>query len=103
MDECSIPVAKVANPVNPAAGNTISLDGCGSSAGTCGGAVYTNGFLWFILEKPEGSSAYLNAETSCNTSFVPDVAGDYTVGLIVYDEQNFYQSEMVSVTIPVAE
>lgn len=39
---------------------------------------------WFLLSRPAGSTAFVN-ENGENVAFFPDVAGDYTVGMIVYE------------------
>jgi len=104
-DECALPVAKPGTPANYAgatAGTAMYLDGCGSLAGSCGPVLYESGYIWFLLGKPEGSASYLNEETTCSTSFTPDVAGEYEIGLMVYDNETFYQSDLATVTITVA-
>lgn len=103
-EECALPQANPGSAslyTNYEAGTTVSLNGCGSLPGTCGSVLYDQGYIWYLLDKPEGSGAYLNDETTCNTSFVPDLAGDYTVGLVVYDAEVFYQSDPATVTFTV--
>lgn len=83
------------------AGQIITLNGCNSTGGSCGANIYNAGYIWYLLEKPEDSGAYLNTEGLCTTAFMPDMAGDYTINLIAYDEENFLQSDPTTVTITV--
>jgi len=43
-------------------------------------------YNWTFVSKPAGSSASLSSPTSRNTSFTPDVEGDYIVRLVVSDD-----------------
>jgi hypothetical protein len=74
-------------------GDTVSLDGSGSTD--------TNGDLltysWSFTSKPAGSLAELTSSTSVQTSFVVDEPGDYVVSLVVND--GFADSNAANVTI----
>ena len=99
---CAQPVASIAQPdPAPKAGESMLLDGCASTAGECGGPVYEGGYMWFLITKPAGSAAMLNAEGSCSQAFVPDMPGQYTVALIVFDQVEFIQSELATVALEV--
>lgn len=43
-----------------------------------------DGASWVLLSRPSGSTAFVN-KTGADLSFFPDVAGDYKLGLLVYD------------------
>jgi hypothetical protein len=74
-------------------GDTVSLDGSGSTD--------TNGDLlsysWNFVSKPEGSLAEFTNPTSIQTSFVTDEPGDYIVSLVVND--GFVDSDAANITI----
>ena len=75
------------------AGDTVSLDGSGSTD--------TNGDLltynWSFVSKPAGSLAEFTNPTSTQPSFVADEPGDYVVSLVVND--GFMDSDAANVTI----
>jgi hypothetical protein len=60
--------------------------------------------FFYLLEKPVGSWAEFNTETNGFADFIPDVAGDYEVGLVVYSygADDYFFSEPTSVTLTVA-
>jgi len=77
----SPPVADAGDNQNVNTGDTVDLDGSGSSDVdsdplTC---------QWAFMFRPFGSTAVLSNATSENPSFVPDLAGIYVVRLIVND------------------
>jgi len=105
--ECLVPVADLgvtADYTGYTAGSTVVVNGCSSAAGACGDPVYENGYIWMLLDKPEGSAADLNIEASCTGSFYADQAGTYTVALMVYEASSamFLQSDPATVDIEVA-
>lgn len=59
----------------------VSLDGSGSIV-PAGKSIKYN---WSIIGKPGGSTASLMNSTTVNPNFIPDIAGDYVVGLTVND------------------
>jgi hypothetical protein len=100
--DCALPIADAGDGYDGyGAGESVVLDGCGSAAGECGASIYENGYIWFLLDKPAGSTAQLNTEGGCITQFVPDAAGTYEIGLIVYDQETFYQSDLGTTSITV--
>lgn len=106
QEACMLPLASPGNSgdyPNATVGNTINLNGCGSTAGTCGSAIYNQGYIWFLTLRPEGSAAQLNLEGGCQAALTPDKPGEYEVGLIVYDGSDFLQSDLGTVTISVSE
>jgi len=100
--ECVLPVAEPGTYMDVKAGQTVNLNGCGSSSGDCGSPIFDNGYIWYLVSKPEASGYSLNAEGGCVTPFSPDVAGTYEIGLLVYDSKDFYQSDLAITTIDVA-
>lgn len=62
-------------------GQAIALDGTGSS--DVDGDALT--YRWAVTSRPNGSSASPSGATSPSASFAPDVAGSYTLQLIVND------------------
>jgi len=83
----------VATPVpqgTPAAGQPLTISGA-SSTPTPGASI--GQYIWYLVEKPGTSKARLNEISNGPTvSFVPDVAGNYTVALQVF---NVYQTTAV--------
>ena len=69
------PVALLATPV----------DSNGPVAGGCVAAVTPFSFAWTLAGQPAGSRAQLNNTSAANPSFVPDVAGDYLLNVVVTD------------------
>lgn len=92
-------------------GEPVSLNGSGSDAGSYsfGDPNNCNCFYWYLVDKPDGSQARLNAESGQTTEFTPDAPGDYTVEMVVYasgtnadGESVFVFSDAATVTISVA-
>ena len=77
----SAPVANAGPDQSTLVGNTVQLNGSGSS--DVDGNTLT--FLWSFVSKPAGSVATLDNSTSVNPTFVVDVPGSYAVQLIVND------------------
>ncbi|GMW01361.1 MAG: hypothetical protein AMXMBFR84_24980 [Candidatus Hydrogenedentota bacterium] len=61
----------------------VQLDGTGSSDPNSDPLT----FAWTIVSQPIGSVTTLQNPTSSTPTFIPDVAGNYTIGLIVNDGQ----------------
>ncbi|TNF25292.1 MAG: choice-of-anchor D domain-containing protein [Deltaproteobacteria bacterium] len=83
-------------------GDPLTLDG---TASTPGGGVFVSGsHIWYLTAKPAGSLAKLNTQGTMTPTFVPDVAGDYTVELVVFSQSSdvYLYSAPATVTITVA-
>lgn len=80
-------------------GDTVNLDGMASSDPE-GDAL---NFTWTITAAPVGSIAVLSDATAASTSFVPDVAGAYTVTLSVSDFIGPGTPDEVEITAATAE
>ena len=77
----SAPVANAGLDQSVYVGNTVTLDGSGSS--DVDGDVLT--YSWLFTSRPSGSTAALNDTTSANPTFTVDNAGTYVASLIVND------------------
>ncbi|MCR4321626.1 MAG: PKD domain-containing protein, partial [Candidatus Brocadiaceae bacterium] len=77
----SAPVANAGLDQSVYVGNTVTLDGSGSS--DVDGDVLT--YSWSFTSRPSGSTAALNDTTSANPTFTVDKAGTYVASLIVND------------------
>jgi hypothetical protein len=100
--DCTIPVGVLGTYDGVSVGEIANLSGCWSADGFCGEAIWDHGYTWFLLAKPAGSVAQFNTAGSCQAAFIPDRPGTYEVGLLVYDETAFYQSELAITTIEVS-
>ena len=88
--------APVANPgltQNVAVGVLVTLDGSGSRDADNEQITY----LWELTSKPAGSGASLTSATSAKPEFTADVAGTYTIALVVNDGKA--SSTRVSVSV----
>lgn len=77
----SAPVANAGLDQSVYVGNTVTLDGSGSS--DVDGNLLT--YSWAFTSKPSGSTATLNNAAAVNPTFTVDKAGTYVVSLIVND------------------
>jgi hypothetical protein len=77
----SAPVANAGLDQSVYVGNTVTLDGSGSSD-VDGNAL---SYSWSFTSMPAGSTAALNDTTSANPTFTVDKAGTYVASLIVND------------------
>ena len=75
------PVANAGTSQSAHVGETVTLNGSGSS--DANGNPLT--FSWAITSFPAGSAAAIANPTAMNTTFVPDVAGTYVIQLVVND------------------
>ena len=87
------PVADAGSDQSVSIGDTVSLDGSGST--DTNGDVLT--YSWSFASKPAGSLAEFTDPTSAQTGFVVDEPGDYVVSLVVND--GFVDSNAANVTI----
>jgi len=102
--DCVVPVADPGTPAqyeSATAGESVTLDACGSHAGDCGNDPYEKGYVWYLLSKPDESGAELDWEGSCLTQFVPDLPGTYELALYVYEGEKFLQSDIQVLTLEV--
>jgi hypothetical protein len=84
------------------AGETLTLDGSGSTAGS--GALDGSAYVWYLTAKPAGSLAVLNVNAGATVAFTPDLAGAYTFELFVFAHSGdaYLYSAPASVTVNVA-
>lgn len=73
-----MPLAKAGANQNVFVGATVTLDGTTSTAQNTKSLTYR----WIFVSKPSGS-ALLSSATAAKPSFIADVAGTYTLGLVV--------------------
>lgn len=97
--ENSQPVANAGPDQTALVGNTVTLDGNGSSDADNDALT----FQWSLIAKPEGSAAVLANPDQAQSSFVPDLPGDYLAQLIVNDGQLDSDPDTAMVKIEVAE
>ena len=80
----AVPVADAGGDASVLVGETVVLDGSGSSDADV--PVQSLGYSWSLSAVPAGSVVTgLDDAASVVPSFTPDVAGDYVVGLVVND------------------
>jgi len=94
------PVAEAGPNQTVAVGDTVNLDGSGSSDVNGDALTYS----WSIISAPSGSMAVLSDLTSTTPDFVADLEGEYVVQLIVNDGRANSSPDTVTVTVtPVGE
>jgi hypothetical protein len=89
------PVADAGPEQEAAVGDTVQLEGSGSSDPD--GDPLTH--FWSILGKPVGSLAVLSDSTSVNPTFEADVEGDYVIQLVVNDGEHDSEPDTCLVTV----
>ncbi len=89
------PVADAGPDLDGTVGSSVTLDGSGSSDPDGDNLSY----VWSITTSPSGSSASVSNATSATASFVPDVAGTYTVQLSVDDGNYDPVTDEATVTV----
>jgi hypothetical protein len=75
------PVAHAGGNQAVMAGETVTLNGSGSSDANLDPLAY----YWSLVSRPDGSTAVLDNDTDITTWFDADVAGTYVVSLVVND------------------
>ena len=89
------PVANAGPDQTVKAGSTVFLDG-GKSSDVDGNPLT---YSWSFVQIPSGSQAVLNGATTVSPTFVADMAGAYTVQLVVNDGQVSSAPAMVTITV----
>ncbi|REL27813.1 YHYH protein [Thalassotalea euphylliae] len=89
------PVANAGENQSIILGNTVSLSGA-QSADSDGDSL---SYLWTMSNAPDGSTVSLTNPENVNTSFTPDIAGDYVISLTVSDSE---LEHTASVTVAVS-
>jgi hypothetical protein len=89
-----LPIANAGANQTVTVGSIVTLNG--SSSSDPYGQPLT--YQWSIQSKPTGSTAALTSPTTVQTSFTPDVAGNYMVSLVVRDSSGL-SSTPSSVTV----
>lgn len=87
------PLANGGGDQTVSVGATVTLDASGSSDPNADALIYA----WEILSKPEGSTAKLSSKDAATATFVPDVAGEYLINLIVDDGRGGLDSDKINV------
>lgn len=88
------PVADAGTNQNVTTGNTVNLNGAGSSDANGDSLAYN----WTMAATPNGSAAVLADTTTVNSSFSADLAGTYTVNLVVNDGRLNSNTDTVTIT-----
>ena len=89
------PLANAGADQQATIGQTVQLDGGNSSDPENSPLT----FLWTFTAQPPASAVQLVNETAANPSFVPDVAGDYVVQLVVNDGALDSQPDTVVISV----
>ena len=77
----SVPVANAGVDQNVLAGDSVYLDGSGSSDSDGDALSYT----WSFVSKPSGSTSSLDYNQAEASNFIPDLDGSYVLSLVVND------------------
>ena len=89
----AIPIANAGVTQNVTVGSLVTLDGSASRDANNETLTY----LWKLTSMPAGSLAALSSTTSAKPTFTADVAGSYTISLVVNDGKANSTSTSVSV------
>ena len=77
----SVPVAEAGDNQSVTTGDSVTLDGSGSTDADFDSLTYD----WGMTSRPNGSSATLSSETAEEPTFTADIEGSYVVSLVVND------------------
>jgi len=94
MNSNQSPVANAGPDQTVQTGDTVQLDGSGSSDPDGDPLNYS----WTFASKPTGSTAALSGQDTINPTFVADVAGDYILELTVNDGRGGSDIDQVTIT-----
>jgi hypothetical protein len=89
------PIANAGKDQFKIIGEIVQLDGSGSSDPDGDEISYA----WFFNSKPDGSTAELGDNTIVNPTFIPDIVGEYKLGLVVNDGQTDSETDLVSIFV----
>jgi len=87
------PTADAGSDRTVAVGNTVQLDGSGSSDPEGAGLSYD----WALTDRPQSSTAEIQRATTAQPSLEPDVAGTYVVKLTVTDPDGASATDTVQI------
>ena len=91
----SKPVADAGPDQNVSAGDTVTLDGSGSSDVDLDSLTYS----WSITSKPTGSSAALFGQRQRSAPLSPQISEQYVIQLILNDGQQDSDPDTLTVTV----
>ena len=74
------PIARPGTPVKSLTNHAVSVDGT-LSFDPDGDTI--TAYQWSVVSAPLGSAAVVSLDTTVKTSFTPDLAGYYKIGLVV--------------------
>ncbi len=94
-DSNQAPVANAGSDQTAEVGNTVTLNGNGSSDADAGDTLV---YVWTISSAPDGSAATITNMGNVIASFTPDVAGTYVIMLTVTDGAET-SSDTMTVTV----
>lgn len=89
------PIASAGGALTVSVGEKTILDGS-ASRDPDGDSL---SFLWTIITRPGGSTADLSDTRAVKSEFTPDLAGEYTIGLVVNDERLDSERDTVQVSV----
>jgi hypothetical protein len=90
-----LPVANAGADINISVGGTANLNGSGSDYDS--DAIV--GYEWTIISAPYGSTAPISDPAIADPTFTPDLRGDYTLGLSVYDGMDWSAVDTMQVHV----